>query len=171
MNFARRIASFKESQTYKNLKGTAGLKLFGLFKIPLIFIVNPKVRELSDKRCVLEIPLSRITKNHHGSMYFGALAIGADCAAGLFATYKADKRAMKFSLVFKDFKANFIKRPESNVLFICTEADKIDQMLDKIEETRARVTVPIRVEARLPKNQDELIAEFELGLSLKPVTK
>jgi len=54
------------------------LWLFGFFKIPLIGYVNPKLIKLTDKSMVVKIPLRRKTKNHLGSMYFGALGIGAD---------------------------------------------------------------------------------------------
>lgn len=168
MFLTEKLKGFKDTKGYKNFKGTTMLKLFGLTKVPLIFVVNPKVRELTDSRCSVEIPLSRMTKNHWGSMYFGALAIGADCSAGLFAMYKAEKiKTHNISIVFKDFKANFIKRPESSVCFVCTDSNKIDQMLKKAIETNERVTEGIRIEARVPANSDELVAEFELGLSLK----
>lgn len=169
MNLMNRLMEYKESRSYKNLKGTTMLRLFGLTKIPLLFLVKPSVKELTAKKCSVEIPLTKITKNHLGSMYFGALAIGADCAAGLFAVYKAEQIAgTKFNLVFKDFKANFLKRPEDDVVFICTDYEKIDDLLAEAKTTGERATRQVRIEARVPSNQDELIAEFELGLSMKP---
>ena len=41
--------------------------------------------ELSDDKCVVKVPLKRRSRNHLRSMYFGALAAGADCAGGLIA--------------------------------------------------------------------------------------
>lgn len=168
MGLSEKMTEFKQSKSFKNLKGTAMLKLFGLTKVPLIFLVSPSVKELTPKRCAIKIPLNIITKNHWGTMYFGTLAIGADCAAGLFAMYKADQiQGTKYSIVFKDFKANFLKRPESDVVFSCTDSEKIDAMLSECKTTGERVTKQIRIEARVPDNHDELVAEFELGLSLK----
>jgi hypothetical protein len=168
VGLAEKMAGLTQSTGFKNLKGTTMLKIFGLTKVPLIFLVNPSVRELTPKKCSIKIPLNLITKNHWGSMYFGTLAIGADCAAGLFAMYKADQiPGAKFSIVFKDFKANFLKRPESDVIFSCTDYEKIDAMLAECKSSGERVTKPIRIEARVPANSDELVAEFELGLSLK----
>ena len=84
------------------------LWLFGFFKIPLIGYVRPRLLQVDDKRMVVKIPLRRRTKNHLGSMYFGALSIGADLAGAFQAFYIADKRNSKISLAFKDFQANFI---------------------------------------------------------------
>ncbi len=172
MGLADKLRELTKSDGYKNLKGTAMLKLFGLTKVPLIFIVNPKVCELSAKKCAIKIPLGRITKNHWGSMYFGTLAIGADCAAGLFAMFKADQIAgAKFSIVFKDFKADFHKRPEEDVIFSCTDFQKIDDMLRETHLSGERVTRPIRVEAHVLSRPNEPVATFELGLSLKSLSR
>jgi hypothetical protein len=148
-------------------KDTLALKLFGLAKIPLIFAVNPKVREMTAQKCVIEIPLNWMTRNHLRSMYFGALAIGADCAGGLFVLHKAKQfKGVTFNLIFKDFKANFLKRPEASVLFICTDQEGVEALLTEAATTKLRVTRPLRIEARLVTTL-ELVAEFELGLSLK----
>lgn len=66
-------------------RATLGLRLFGLLRIPMLFYVRPRVTEISPERITVRIPLRRRTKNHHGSMYFGALGVGADCAAGALA--------------------------------------------------------------------------------------
>src|SRR4051812_37497364 len=99
------------------LRETLVLRSFGFFKIPLLFFVSPSVVELTDEKCVVKIPLNRRTRNHLGSMYFGTLAIGADCAGGLIAMRLIQAEKAKVSLVFKDFKAEFLKRPEGDVHF------------------------------------------------------
>lgn len=168
MKLAETFKSVKKSKRFERFKGTAMLKLFGLTKVPLIFLVNPSVPELTAERCVVKIPLNRLTRNHLRSMYFGTLAIGADAAAGLFAMYKASLIPnAQFSLVFKDFKAQFLKRPEDDVIFICEEHERIQEMLELAQKTQERVTKAIRIEARVPSKGNELVAEFELGLSLK----
>lgn len=144
------------------------LWLFGFFKIPLIGYVNPKLIELNSKSMVVKIPLRRKTKNHLGSMYFGALGIGADLAGAFQAFYIADKRKRKISLAFKDFKADFIRRPESDVFFVSQAGEQIEKMVDETIRTKERVTEGIRIDAVInyPQNP-EVVAEFTLGLSVK----
>ena len=88
----------------ERLKQTVGMRLFGWLKIPLLASVRPSVVELSETRCVVRIPLRRWTRNHLGSMYFGALAIGADCAGGLLAMDAIRRSGGGVSLVFKAFQ-------------------------------------------------------------------
>ncbi len=148
-------------------KQTWKVRLFGLFRIPLVFFCWPRVTAMSDERCEVLIPLSWRTKNHLGSMYFGALSIGADLAAGAYAMWRIDAAAERVSLVFKDFKASFLKRPTDDVIFVCTDAAKIDSQIQRAVASGERVTEQISIKAYENKNRHEPVAEFELGLSLK----
>jgi hypothetical protein len=86
-----------ESMNATDLKSSVSLRrikwnlfLLGLFKIPLLFYVSPKIIEISPDSCIIKIKLRRRTKNHLNSMYFGAMAVGADVAVGLHAFYLSE---------------------------------------------------------------------------------
>ncbi len=144
------------------------LWMFGLFKIPLIGFVKPRLLELTNQRMVVKIKLRRKTRNHLGSMYFGALAIGADLAGAFQSFYLADKMKVKLSIVFKNFEAEFIKRPESDVYFIANEGDKITSMVEETIQTKDRVTKNISIQAVTGYPiATEVVSEFTLGLSVK----
>lgn len=150
------------------LKETLLLRAFGFFKIPVLFFISPKVVEMTATRCVVEVKLNRRTKNHLNSMYFGVLAAGADCAAGLMAMRQIDESGKKVSLIFKDFHAEFLKRAEGDVLFTCTQGKEITDLVNQAIETKERVKLPVHVTATVPsKLGDEPVAQFVLGLSLK----
>ena len=150
-------------------KETFGMRLFGWLKIPLLASVRPSVVELGDTRCVVRIPLRRWSKNHLGSMYFGALAIGADCAGGLLAMDQIKRSGKQVSLVFKSFQATFLKRPESDVYFICDGGLAIRDQVRRTLESEERITEPMAIQAavKLPDGTFEPVAEFVLELSLK----
>jgi acyl-coenzyme A thioesterase PaaI-like protein len=149
-------------------KLTLILRVFGFFKIPLIFFVKPTVVELTETKCVVKIPLNRRTKNHLGSMYFGALGIGADVAGGLHAWDMIEKSKQKISLVFKSFKAEFVKRPEKDVYFICEDGAKVAALLKKVIETGERHSQIMKIRAcTKTENGFEDAALFDLELSLK----
>ena len=152
----------------KNVQATIGLRYFGFFKIPLLGSVNPSVIELTNTRAVVKIPLRRRTKNHLRSMYFGALAIGADCAAGLIAMNLIRESSQNISLIFKSMKAEFHKRAEGDVYFTCDQGREISELVAASIESGERVELPVQVTARVPdKLGDEPIAKFTLVLSLK----
>jgi len=157
------------STALQRFKQTLGMRLFGWLKIPLLASVRPSVVELSEIRCVIRIPLRRRTRNHLGSMYFGALAIGADCAGGLLAMDQIKRSGGKVSLVFKSFQATFLKRPESDVYFICEAGQSIRDQVRRALESETRITEPMAIQAavRLTDGTFEPVADFTLELSLK----
>src|SRR5512143_287412 len=110
-------------------RATLALRLFGLARIPLLFYVGVSVAELSPERMVVRIPLRRRTRNHLGSMYFGALCIGADIAPGTLAMYLIRRQPAHISMVFKDFQAEFLKRAEGDVDFICDQGKEIAELV------------------------------------------
>ena len=71
------------------------LFLLSRFKIPVIGFVKPKLLVLNDTDVEVKIRLRRRSKNHLNSMYFGALAIGADVAAGIHTFYFSEKLDIK----------------------------------------------------------------------------
>ncbi|MEK6705389.1 MAG: DUF4442 domain-containing protein [Bdellovibrionota bacterium] len=155
------------------LRETFFLRSFGFLKIPLLFYLSPVVEELTAKRCVIRIPLRWRSKNHLGSMYFGALAAGADCAGGFMAMrliHDEEKKSGKtISLVFKDFKAEFIKRPESDVYFVCDDGQAIRDLVDRTLQSLDRQYLNVHIQASVKdlEQPENLCARFKLGLSLK----
>jgi acyl-coenzyme A thioesterase PaaI-like protein len=144
------------------------LKLFGFFKVPLIYYCRPKVLELNAKRTEIRIRLRRRTKNHLNSMYFGTLAVGADVAGGLIAMMLCEDRKLNVSLAFKSFKAEFLKRPEGDVHFICEDGEAIRAQIDESLASGERINRDVHIRAIVPKeSQTDSVAEFVLTLSLK----
>ncbi len=154
---------------FELLKQTLRLQAFGWLRIPLIAFVTPSVVELSDQRIEVKIPLTRRSRNHLKSMYFGALAVGADCAVGLLAMRLIEERKdPKISLVFKDFQANFLKRPEGDVHFICEMGPQIRALVEQAATTGERCNLPLHAIATVPSiSGSEPVATFVLTLSLK----
>lgn len=151
-----------------HILGTLSIRLFGLTKIPLLLYVRPSVVELSEERVVVKIPLRRRTRNHLRSMYFGALAIGADCAGGIIAMQQIQKSSDNISLIFKTLTADFLKRAEGDVHFTCNEGRAISALVTAAEQSQERVEMPVNITATVPSRLgDEPVATFTLMLSLK----
>ncbi|MCL9783126.1 DUF4442 domain-containing protein [Vibrio sp. S4M6] len=154
------LSSVKKANLY--------LKSFGFFKVPLIWLCRPKIISLDSQSVAVRMPLKRKTKNHLNSMYFGALAIGADVAGGFMAMSKSSQRGINISLAFKEVEGKFLKRAEGDVLFECSDGKLIDQMLDEAIETKQRINRNVSIIARCPNiDSDSHVAEFTLMLSVK----
>ncbi|OYW92952.1 MAG: DUF4442 domain-containing protein [Alishewanella sp. 32-51-5] len=148
------------------------LKLFAWRYIPLIGFCSPKIIRMDEKTVEVTMPHKWRTKNHLGSIYFGALAIGADLAGAFLVFTKAKARGVNANFAFKDVEGKFLKRPESTVHFISHDGGVIDQMLDESIATGERVNRPVSVIVTCPeKNGDDVMASFTLTLSIKAKAK
>ncbi len=151
----------------ETLRNTFYLRYFGLTKIPLLYYVKPSVVEKSDERVVIKIPLSRRSKNHHGSMYFAALAMGADCSVGLLAVELINRQEQRISFIFKDFNAEFYRRATGDVYFSCDQGKDIARLVHNAISSNDRVEMPLNATATVPAEDNEPVARFRLTLSLK----
>ena len=118
------------------------LRLFGFFKVPMILYTGPVVEELDDTICAIRIPLTWRTKNHYRTMYFGALAVGADCSAGMAAMYQIRKSGHNVNLLFKDMKVDFHRRPEGDVVFICEDMYACKAAVERLLGTTNKLNIP-----------------------------
>lgn len=165
-NMVQNVGDMLGGRLSMEMKQTFYLRSFGLTQVPMIFYVGPVVEALDDSHSVVRIPLNWRTKNHLGSMYFGALSVGADCSAGLLGMHHIRQIAPGMSLQFKSFKAEFLRRPEDDVSFICHDGRTIAAAVRDAAATGQRVNCPMTIEAWLKGGSDP-VARFELLMSLK----
>ena len=137
----------------------------GFFKIPMIGYLAPKVLQVDEKTIRVKIKLRRRSKNHLNSMYFGALAVGADLCAGLHAFYFSEQAGAKVSFAFKSMSGDFLKRAESDVYFVCDEGHLIAEAVEKSRISGERVNQKVKVEAL--NEQNEIVAIFYMESSVK----
>lgn len=157
--------------TYKNLKITALINLFSAFKIPLLAFVTPKIIEVTETRSVAKIRLDLRTRNHLGVMYFGALAMGAELSVALSAIVAIQDSGKKIDFIFKDFKADFLKRADSHVHFICEDAAAIRQMIGDAAASSDRISRTFNGYAIVPSQSNEPVMTYSLTLSVKQRSK
>ena len=143
---------------------------FGHFKVAMIGYLKPHLIKLTDDEIVIRLPLNRRSRNHLNSMYFGALAVGADLAGGMHGFYHADRAKCIVSLAFKSFQAQFLCRPESDVYFVCTDGLIVKQMIEESKISRKRINKPINIKAYTDYlTQPKEVADFILELSVKVI--
>lgn len=150
------------------LKETIALRLWCWKNIRLLAWIQPSVVSMDGERCILRVPLTRRTRNHLGSMYFGVLCSGADAAAALLGFRLLREQGGRISVIFKDVRAEFLKRAEADVHFACEQGREIRGLLERAEASGERENMPVRVVATVPSRfGDEPVARFELTLSVK----
>ncbi len=150
------------------LRETLFLRVWAFRKIRLLSYLSPSVVEVGADRCVIRVPLNRRTRNHLGSMYFGALCAGADCAVAYLAMRATEEVISGFSVIFKDLRVEFVKRAEGDVFFACGQGEEIRELLRRARQSGERENLALRVVATVPsKLGDEPVARFEMTLSAK----
>ncbi len=154
----------------KLTKLTWMIRVFGFSKVPMIYYCRPSVIYNNKEILEIKIPLNRRTKNHVNSMYFGALSVGADITGGFLALPAIQKSGKKINLVFKDFNAKFLKRAESDVHFICKDGLAVNNLVATAIQTQERQNYTLKIIAKTPKISDDIVAEFDLTLSIKDYT-
>jgi acyl-coenzyme A thioesterase PaaI-like protein len=153
-------------------KANWGLKLFAWRYIPLIGFCAPKIVRMDSNTLEVTMPHSWRTKNHLGSIYFGALAIGADLAGAFLVFSKAKARGVNANFAFKDVQGQFLKRPQATVHFTSHDGAIIDAMIDESLASGERINKPVSVVVTCPSlHGDEPMASFTLTLSVKAKQK
>jgi len=133
----------------------------------MMLYVKPSVMEISNERVVVRIPLIRRTRNHLGSMYFGALSVGADCSVGALAMHLIKQQPENISLIFKNFNAEFHMRAEGDVDFCCCQGKEISNLVAQAAASDERIEKMVDVIATVPDKGDDPVATFKLTLSMK----
>ena len=152
----------------QKFKMTMFIRYFGWSKVPMIFYCRPSVVDISTKSVTVKIPLLRRNKNHVGSMYLGALSVGADITSAMLSLSIIKESQRKIIPIFKDFYADYLKRAEGDVHFVCNQGEKIKSMIEKTISKNSRVNEKIDVLAYVPsKLGNEVVAKFSLTLSIK----
>jgi acyl-coenzyme A thioesterase PaaI-like protein len=153
-------------------KANWGLKMFAWRYIPLIGFCSPRIVRMDSTTLEVTMPHSWRTKNHLGSIYFGALAIGADLAGAFLVFSKAKARGVNANFAFKDVQGQFLKRPEAKVHFTSHDGDVIDAMIDESLASGERINKPVSVVVTCPSLYgEEPMATFTLTLSVKAKAK
>lgn len=155
-----------------NLKNTILTNLYVNLKIPLLAYCKPIILEKSKERNVLKIKLGFITRNHLKSMYFGALCMGGEATVAFGAAQLVEdlkkERNIRVDFVFKDFKAEFLRRPESHVYFVCDQGAKAIELIEKSIQSGQRENALFQSYAVCFHNDEpEIVATFEVTMSVK----
>jgi hypothetical protein len=150
-----------------NFKLTALINGYSLFKIPILSFITPRIIECSETRTTVRVRLGWRTKNHLGVMYFGALAVGAELSIALKAVEQINESGKKISFIFKDFQAEFIKRADGHVHFVCDEAQQVAALIAQAGADQERHNQTFSGYAFVPAKSDEPVMKFKLTLSVK----
>ena len=154
-----------------NLKMTALVNGFSLFKIPLLAFCLPQIVECSDKKSEVKIKLGWRTRNHLNVMYFGALAIGAELSIASMALKEIRNSGKRIDFIFKDFSCRFLKRADGHVRFIFEDTKGVIELIQQAANSPDRQERTFIGSAFVEGNLNEPVMTYQLTLSVKNRSK
>lgn len=151
------------------MKPTTMVRLWSLQNVFLLWLIRPKIHVLNADQCIVRVPLNWITRRKDiRAMYLGTLCMGADVAAGLIAFQSVAEKKQRINFIFKDMKAEFLKRAEGEVWFTNDDGPLIQELITRALASGEREEATVHVTATVPeKLGSEPVATFELTLSIK----
>jgi len=155
------------SEQMDNLKISALINAYCAVNIPLLAFITPRVVALTDDRAEVRVRLDRRSRNHLGVMYFGALAMGAELSVALKALTAIHSSGKKIDFIFKDFQSDFLKRADGHVHFVCKDAAKIQDLINRAAASSDRISETFEGYAYVPSAGEEPVMKYKLTLSVK----
>jgi len=152
------------------LKRNATIWILSFLKLPLLFYIRPVVTKYDEKICHIKVKLKRRSQNHLNSMYFGALTMGAELSIAAIAVFEIRGLKKPIDFIFKDFKCQFIKRADTDVIFISESNLEVKQMLLDTLKSKERIERTLNGKAVSDKNPELVFMTYSLTLSVKART-
>lgn len=103
-----------------------------LLKLPSLIWWGVRVKILEESKCEITIPYNWRTTNPFNSMYFAAQAGAAEFSTGMLVQLAIQGRG-KWSMYVTGFRAEYGVTAKTKTTFICSEGDKVNQMIQEIE--------------------------------------
>lgn len=154
----------------ENLKMTAYVNAASLLKLPLLAFCTPQVIRLDDERSEVRVRLDWRTRNHLNVMYFGALAMGAELSIALKAIQEIQRAKQRIDFIFQDFDAQFLKRADGHVRFVCEEAAGVRELITQAKASPERFHRKFTGYA-VVEGRTEPVMTYHLTLSVKNRSK
>lgn len=93
--------------------------------------------------------------------------MGAELSVALKAITSIQESGKKIDFIFKDFSAEFLKRADGHVHFVCDEADKVAALIEEAALSSERLTRTFNGYAYVPSKSEEPVMKYKLTLSVR----
>jgi hypothetical protein len=126
------------------MKNPILFNLFLLIKLPLAFFAGLKLIKLEKDICEVSLPYGWRTQNPFKSIYFAAQCMAAELSTGALAKMAVDGSGKKISMLVAGMEAEFLKKADKKVFFVCNEGQKIFDAVAHTSQTGEAITVKVK---------------------------
>jgi hypothetical protein len=103
-----------------------------LFKLPSAVFWRLRIKKISPEECWVTIPYFWRSQNPFNSIYFAAMAGAAELSTGALCQLGMAGKG-KFSMLVVDFRAEYHKKANQKITFVCNQGKELTQLLDSLE--------------------------------------
>lgn len=147
------------------MKSSFRMQLFLLAKIPSAFFSGVKIKQISEDKCVVQVPYKWFTKNPFRSTYFACQAMAAEMSTGALVMAQVFNHKPSVSMLITQMSAEYFKKADSMTTFVCRDGLAIrDAIAEAIESNGSNV---ITVRSVGTNASGELISEFTFTWSVR----
>ena len=112
-------------------------------RTPMLLLMRPRVVLNTPDKVVIRVPLNWFTSNQWRTMFFAAIAAGADLTGGFAAFERAPQ--LSIGVLYKSFSCAFLRRIDGPLLLHCHDVQAILGAIAEADRTGARVNVDVKV--------------------------
>lgn len=157
----------KAAEEYRNLVlAPWKMKLFFLKNLPMAFLSNLNVIELSRDKCRVTVPYNYLTKNPFRSTYFACLAMAGELSTGTIAMMAIHKSNPPVSMLVTNLEAQYTKKADTITTFTCEEGEKIFEAVEQSKVTGQGQVAQVTTIGRNTKQEE--VCRFKVSWSFKP---
>lgn len=143
------------------------LNKFLFFKLPIAFIAGVRVKNLTEKLCVVAVKHRWINQNPFNSMYFAVQAMSAELSTGALVMLAIQQSGRKYSMLVASNKASFTKKATGLITFTCNAENQITDALKSSRESGEGVTFWLQSIGTNELGEQVSIMDFEWTVRLK----
>ncbi|HEY6503416.1 MAG TPA: DUF4442 domain-containing protein [Chitinophagaceae bacterium] len=147
------------------IKNPVKFRVFLLSKLPSAYFTGVRVREITEKKCMVSVPYKWFSKNPFRSTYFASLAMAAEMSTGALSMAHIYKRKPSVSMLLVKLEAEYYKKATGRTTFTCEDGELIQQAIeDSIATGEGR---SVRARSTGINEQGETVAQFFITWSFK----
>ncbi|MDA9774197.1 DUF4442 domain-containing protein [Saprospiraceae bacterium] len=118
------------------MKVTAkNINRFNIIKLPSVFLMGIRVKELTNERCVAKVKHRWINQNPFKSMFWAVQGMAAELTTGAMVIKKIRESGKKVSMLVTNNSATFTKKATGRITFVCNDGHLIDDALNESIKT------------------------------------
>lgn len=134
-----------------------------LVKLPSVIFWRIKIKKISLEECWVTIPYSWRSQNPFNSIYFAAMAGAGELSTGALCQLAMAGKG-KFSMLVVDFRAEYHKKANQKITFVCNQGKELNNLIDSLKPGGTDTLTMIST----GKNHDgEVVAKFYVTWSFK----